>query len=67
MIQINGQESEPGVVKMGVVQGGVLSTTLFNIYVNDMFGFGLNGIIQMCASSLDEFFKMINEDLANLA
>jgi retron-type reverse transcriptase len=25
MVQINGQESEPGVLKMGVVQGGVLS------------------------------------------
>jgi hypothetical protein len=34
MVQKNGQESEPGVVKMGVVQGGVLSPTLLNIFVN---------------------------------
>jgi hypothetical protein len=35
MVQINGQESEPGVVKMCVVQDGVLSPTLFDIFVND--------------------------------
>jgi hypothetical protein len=36
MVQKNGQESELGVVKMTVIQGGVLSPTLFNIFVNDM-------------------------------
>jgi hypothetical protein len=45
MVQINGQESEPGVVKMDLVQGGVLSSTPFNIFVNDMFSLELNGII----------------------
>jgi hypothetical protein len=34
---VYGQESESGVVKMDVVQGGVFSPTLFNIFVNDMF------------------------------
>jgi exonuclease III len=75
VVQMNEQESEPGVVKMGVVQGGVLSPTLFNIFVNDMFSLGLNGIIQMyaddtvikySASSLDELFRMMNEDMALL-
>jgi hypothetical protein len=67
MVQINGQESEPGVVKMGVVQAGVFSPTLFNIF--NMFSLELNGIIQMYAvikyraSSLDELFRMINEDM----
>jgi hypothetical protein len=45
MVQINGQGSEPGVVKMDLVQGGVLSSTPFNIFVNDMFSLELNGII----------------------
>jgi hypothetical protein len=75
MVQINGQESEPGVVKMGVVQGGVLSSTIFNIFVNDMFSIELNESIQMyaddtvikySASSLDEHFRMINEDMVLL-
>jgi hypothetical protein len=75
MVQINGQKSGPGVVKMGVVQGGVLSPSLFYIFVNDMFSFGLNGIIQMyaddtvikySASSLDELFRMMNEDMVHL-
>jgi exonuclease III len=75
IVQVNGDESEPEVVKMGVVQGGVLSPTLFNIFVNDMFDLELNGIIQMyaddtvikySASSLDELFRMINEDMTRL-
>jgi hypothetical protein len=49
MVQINGQESEHGLVTMGVVQGGVLSPTFFNIFVNDMFSPEVNGIIQMYA------------------
>jgi hypothetical protein len=72
MVQINGQESKPGVVKIDVVQGGVLSPKLSNIFVNDMFGLGLNEFIQMyaddivikySASSLDELLRMINEDM----
>jgi hypothetical protein len=57
MVQRNGQESEPAVVKMGVVQAGVLSPTLFNIFVNN---------IKYSASSLDELFRMINEDMVSL-
>jgi hypothetical protein len=57
------------------VQGAVLSPTLFNIFVNSMFDIQLNGIIQMyaddtvlkySASSLDELFDMINEDMTRL-
>jgi hypothetical protein len=60
---------------MGVVQGGVFLPTLFNIFVNDMFSLELNGIIQMyadntvikySASSLDELFRMMNEDIVLL-
>jgi hypothetical protein len=70
MVQINGEESESGVMKMSVVQGGGLPPTLFNIFVNDMFSLGLNGIIQKyaddtiikySASSLDELFIMMNK------
>jgi retron-type reverse transcriptase len=37
IVQTNGSESEPCQIKTGVVQGGVLSPTLFNIFVNSMF------------------------------
>jgi hypothetical protein len=58
-----------------VVQSGVLSPTLFNIFVNSMFDIQLNGIIQVYAddtaikyspSSLVELFDMINEDMTRL-
>jgi hypothetical protein len=57
MVQINGQESEPRVVKMVVGQGGVLLPTLFNIFVIDMFSLEVNGIIQMHAD--DTIIKYI--------
>jgi hypothetical protein len=72
IVQTNGPESGPCHIKTGVVQGGVLSLTLFNIFVNSMFDIQLNGIIQMYADdtvikysvfSLDELFDMTNEDM----
>jgi hypothetical protein len=72
---IRPMESEPCQIKTGVVQGRVLSPTLFNIFVNSMFDIQLNSIIQMyaddtvikySASSVDELFDMINEDMARL-
>jgi hypothetical protein len=75
IVQTNGSVSEPCQIKTGVVQGGVLSPTLFNVFVNSMFDIQLNGIIQMyaddtvikySASSLDELFDMINEDMTQL-
>jgi hypothetical protein len=75
MVQINGQKSEPGVVPMGVVQGGVLVLTLFNIFVNDMFSLEVNGIIQMnaddtiikySASSLDKALQNDQQSYGSL-
>jgi hypothetical protein len=36
MVQIKGQETEPGVVRMGVVQCGVYSSSAS--YLDDLFG-----------------------------
>jgi hypothetical protein len=75
IVQTNGSKSKPCRIKTGVVQGGVLSPTLFNIFVNSMFDIQLNGIIQMnahdtvikySASSLDELFDIINKDMTRL-
>jgi retron-type reverse transcriptase len=65
MIQINGQEGESGVVKMCVVQGGVLSPTLFNIFVNDMFSLELNGTIQMYADDTVNYVCACAEKIAS--
>jgi hypothetical protein len=37
IVQANGSESDPCQIKTGVVQGVVLSRTLFNIFENSMF------------------------------
>jgi hypothetical protein len=75
IVQTNGSESEQCQIKTCVVQGGVLSATLYNIFVNSMFDIQLNGIIQMYADdtvikysvfSLDESFDMINKDMTRL-
>jgi hypothetical protein len=38
--------------QVGMAQDSVLSPTLFNIFVNDMFGLRLNGIVKMYAFNL---------------
>jgi hypothetical protein len=50
IVQTNGSVSEPCQIKTGVVQGGVVSPTLFDIFVDhSMFDLQLKGIIQMYA------------------
>jgi Reverse transcriptase (RNA-dependent DNA polymerase) len=75
VVEANGSKSRPQQIGIGVVQGGVLSPTMFNIFINAMFDLQLHGTVQMYAddtvmkyyaTTLDELFVMINEDMAQL-
>lgn len=64
-VRINDKDSQTLQIKAGVPQGAILSPTLFNFFINDIFRLKLNGSLQLYAD--DAVIKCTGKDITQIA
>lgn len=64
-VKVNDTTSQQKFMKTGVPQGSILSSTLFLIFINDIFELNLHGKIQLYADDVSIIYKSDNTSSLN--